>query len=92
MSLGSSNTSLPITPSASSIQGCNSQASNNSIFWSRLRPIKATMATPWNYWKNEREMRRAIRALAEFDDHTLHDLGIRDRSQIEFAVRFCREC
>jgi uncharacterized protein YjiS (DUF1127 family) len=59
---------------------------------SRLRSIKTVLATPWDYWKNEREVQRATRALAEFNDHTLRDLGIPDRSQIEFTVRFCREC
>ena len=44
------------------------------------------------YWRNEREIRRAVRALAEFDDQTLRDMGIPDRSQVEFTVRFCREC
>lgn len=45
-----------------------------------------------DYWKNELEVRRATRALAEFDDRTLRNFGIPDRSQIEFTVRFCREC
>lgn len=60
--------------------------------WPRRRPIKSLMASPWNHWRNEIEIRRTTRALAEFDDGTLRDLGIRDRSQIEFTVRFCREC
>jgi uncharacterized protein YjiS (DUF1127 family) len=42
--------------------------------------------------RNEREVRRIVRALARFDDQTLRKIGILDRSQIEFAVRFCREC
>lgn len=54
--------------------------------------IRTLIATPWSYWKNEIEVRRTTRALAEFDDHTLRNLGIPDRSQIEFTVRFCREC
>jgi uncharacterized protein YjiS (DUF1127 family) len=58
----------------------------------RLRSIKTVLAAPWDYWKNEREIQKATRALAEFNDHTLRDLGIPDRSQIEFTVRFCREC
>jgi uncharacterized protein YjiS (DUF1127 family) len=58
----------------------------------RLRSIKTALAAPWDYWKNEREIQRATRALAGFNDHTLRDLGIPDRSQIEFTVRFCREC
>lgn len=60
--------------------------------WSRRRPIKTLMAAPWSHWRNEIEIRRTTRALAEFDDSTLRNLGIPDRSQIEFTVRFCREC
>jgi uncharacterized protein YjiS (DUF1127 family) len=46
----------------------------------------------WTQWRNEREVKRAVRALAEFDDQTLREMGIRDRSHVEFTVRFCREC
>jgi uncharacterized protein YjiS (DUF1127 family) len=46
----------------------------------------------WTRWKIEREVKRAARALAEFDDQTLREMGIGDRSQVEFTVRFCREC
>ncbi|WP_245286981.1 DUF1127 domain-containing protein [Bradyrhizobium sp. Tv2a-2] len=53
-------------------------------------PIGATIAKLWGHWKDEREIRRAIRELSELDDHTLRDLGIRDRSEIEFTVRFSR--
>lgn len=63
-----------------------------SITPSRRRSIRTLIATPWSYWRNELEVRRTTRALAEFDDRTLHNLGIPDRSQIEFTVRFCREC
>jgi uncharacterized protein YjiS (DUF1127 family) len=59
---------------------------------SRLPSVKTLLAAPWDDWKNEREIQKATRALAEFNDHTLRDLGIADRSQIEFTVRFCREC
>jgi uncharacterized protein YjiS (DUF1127 family) len=50
------------------------------------------ISSPWMYWRNEREIKRAVRALTEFEDQTLRDMGIRDRSQVEFTVRFCREC
>ncbi len=46
----------------------------------------------WTRRKSEREVKRAVRALAEFDDQTLLEMGIGDRSQVEFTVRFCREC
>ncbi len=49
-------------------------------------------AAPRNDWRNEREIRRAVRALAKFDDQVLRKMGIADRSQIELTVRFCREC
>jgi hypothetical protein len=60
--------------------------------WCRLHSIKMLIAAPWNHWRSEREVQRATRALAGFDDGTLRNLGIPDRSQIEFTVRFCREC
>jgi uncharacterized protein YjiS (DUF1127 family) len=72
-----------------------STSSNDAFFpvtSSRRQSPKTLIATPWSYWRNELEVRRTIRALAEFDDRTLHKLGIPDRSQIEFTVRFCREC
>jgi uncharacterized protein YjiS (DUF1127 family) len=48
----------------------------------------------WNFiagiradWLREREIRRAVHALAEFDDRTLRDMGIIERSEIERSVR-----
>jgi uncharacterized protein YjiS (DUF1127 family) len=64
----------------------------NPNSWPRRRPIKTLMAAPWSHWRNEIEIRRTTCALAKFDDSTLRDLGILDRSQIELTVRFCREC
>jgi uncharacterized protein YjiS (DUF1127 family) len=72
-----------------------SASSNHSFFPvnpSRRQSLRTLIATPWSYWRNELEVRRTTRALAEFDDRTLRKLGIPDRSQIEFTVRFCREC
>jgi uncharacterized protein YjiS (DUF1127 family) len=40
----------------------------------------------------EREIKKAVTALAEFDDRTLRDMGIPHRSQIEQVVRYCRDC
>lgn len=60
--------------------------------WGRKWSIKTLIATSWSHWRNEIEVRRTTRALAGFDDRTLRKLGIRDRSQIELTVRFCREC
>jgi uncharacterized protein YjiS (DUF1127 family) len=42
-------------------------------------------------WRREREIRKAVYALAEFDDRTLRDMGISDRSQIERTVRQGRD-
>jgi hypothetical protein len=41
---------------------------------------------------HEREIAKAVAALAEFDDLTLRELGIPDRSQIERTVRYCHDC
>ena len=46
----------------------------------------------WARWSEERRIRRAVEALTLLDDRTLSDLGIPNRSEIEFTVRFCLEC
>jgi uncharacterized protein YjiS (DUF1127 family) len=46
----------------------------------------------WTHWRREQEIRRAVRALAEYDDRTLWDLGIKGRADIERMVRYCRDC
>jgi uncharacterized protein YjiS (DUF1127 family) len=53
-------------------------------------PIGTAVARLWRNWRHENEIRRAIQELATLDDRTLRDLGIRDRSEIEFMVRCCR--
>jgi uncharacterized protein YjiS (DUF1127 family) len=42
--------------------------------------------------RREREIKKAVAALAKLDDRTLRDLGIPQRSQIEQVVRYCRDC
>ena len=44
------------------------------------------------HWRREREIKRAVVALAQFDDRTLRDMGIAGRSQIEHVVRYCHDC
>jgi uncharacterized protein YjiS (DUF1127 family) len=46
----------------------------------------------WAHWRREREIRKAVAALAQFDDRSLRDMGIRSRSEIEQVVRYCRDC
>ena len=55
---------------------------------SRLALIAAAIANVWRYWRSERAIRQAVRELSTLDDHTLRDLGIRDRAEIEYMVRF----
>jgi uncharacterized protein YjiS (DUF1127 family) len=55
----------------------------------RLRNFTAGL---WANWRREREMKKAVRVLAEFDDRTLRDMGIPQRSQIERTVRHGRDC
>jgi uncharacterized protein YjiS (DUF1127 family) len=45
----------------------------------------------WAHWRREREISKAVRALAEFDDRTLRDMGIGDRAQIDRTVRYGRD-
>jgi uncharacterized protein YjiS (DUF1127 family) len=60
--------------------------------WSWLGSLRETVVTLWNCWLLERELKRAVAALARLDDRTLRDLGIADRSLIEQTVRYCRDC
>lgn len=46
----------------------------------------------WTNWRRERAIRRAVYALAEFDDRTLRDMGIPQRSMIEQTIRHGRDC
>jgi uncharacterized protein YjiS (DUF1127 family) len=48
--------------------------------------------TLWDHWRREREIKKAVAALAQFDERTLRDMGISSRSEIEQAVRFCHDC
>lgn len=62
--------------------------------WHRnlLASIYDTAAALWAHWRREREIKRAVVALAQFDDRTLRDMGIASRSEIEHVVRYCHDC
>ncbi|HMF69429.1 MAG TPA: DUF1127 domain-containing protein [Phyllobacterium sp.] len=45
----------------------------------------------WTYWRRERQIKKAVAALAEFDDRTLRDIGIQNRFHIEYTVRHGRD-
>ena len=49
-------------------------------------------ASLWARRRREREIRRAVAALGQFDDRTLRDMGISSRSEIERVVRYCHDC
>ena len=51
------------------------------------RKAWAPVANRWARWRREREIKKAVATLAEFDDRTLRDIGIPHRSQIEHAAR-----
>jgi hypothetical protein len=46
----------------------------------------------WSHPRRERETKRAVDALAELDARTLRAMGILDRSQIDWVVRYCHDC
>lgn len=56
-----------------------------------LAVIWRTIASRWIKRRREREIKKAIAALAEYDDQRLQDMGIPDRSQIEQIVRNGRD-
>jgi uncharacterized protein YjiS (DUF1127 family) len=62
--------------------------------WHRnlLALIYDAAAALWAHWRREREIKRAVVALAQFDDRTLRDMGIGRRSEIEHVVRYCHDC
>ncbi len=88
MNFFSSETSLPPERKAASV--ASEQSYNDPR--SQLSAITAAIAALWNYCRDERDIRRAVRALARLDDRSLRNIGIRDRSEIEFTVRFCHKC
>jgi uncharacterized protein YjiS (DUF1127 family) len=57
-----------------------------------LLTLLADVATLWIHGRREREIRKSVAALAKLDDRTLRDIGIPQRSLIEQAVRYCRDC
>ena len=57
-----------------------------------LALIYDTAAALWAHWRREREIKKAVVALAQFDDRTLRDMGIASRSEIEHVVRYCHDC
>lgn len=60
--------------------------------WSWLRSAGETLTVLLSHLRREREIGRAVAALRDLDDRTLRDLGIRSRSEIEWTVRYCRDC
>ena len=62
--------------------------------WHRNLPavIYDTAAALWAHWRREREIKKAVVALAQFDDRSLRDMGIASRSEIEQVVRYCHDC
>ncbi len=63
---------------------------SNHRHW--LRKPWSAAADRWTQWRREREIKRAVAALEKFDDQTLRDIGIPDRSEIERVIRYCRDC
>jgi hypothetical protein len=52
-----------------------------------LAIVRGAVASRWAKWRHEREVRKAVAALAGYDDRTLRDMGILDRAYIEQRVR-----
>lgn len=59
--------------------------------WNWLSSIGEPVVALWKHWRRERDIQRAVAALAEYDDRTLRDLGICGRSDIERVVRHSRD-
>ena len=57
-----------------------------------LSMIWRAIASGWAARRREREIKRAVAALADYDDRMLLDMGFSHRSQIEQIVRNGRDC
>ncbi|MGV7213762.1 hypothetical protein [Bradyrhizobium sp. UFLA05-112] len=53
--------------------------------------IWRAVAGRWARWRREREIKKAVAALAEQDDRMLRDMGILHRSRIERILRYGRD-
>ena len=53
--------------------------------------IWRAVAGGWAKWRREREIKKAVAALAEHDDRMLRDMGIPHRSRIEQILRYGRD-
>ncbi len=60
--------------------------------WSWFGASVETLRALWTHWRREREIKRAVAALAQYDDRILRDMGICGRSDIERMVRYCHDC
>lgn len=60
--------------------------------WNWLASLGEPIVTLWEQWRREREIKKAVAALAQYDDRTLRDIGICGRSEIEQVVRRRRDC
>lgn len=63
---------------------------SNQRHWLTKRWI--VFVSRWAHWHREREIKKAVARLAEFDDEALRNMGIPHRSQIESVVRYCHDC
>jgi hypothetical protein len=53
--------------------------------------IGRAIAGKWAKWRSEREIKKAVAALAEHDDRMLRDMGIPHRSRTEQILRYGRD-
>jgi uncharacterized protein YjiS (DUF1127 family) len=76
--------------------GCQSAAEKfdryRSVHPGWLSMIWRAVASEWAKRRREREIKRAVAALAEYDDRLLRDMGFSHRSQIEQTLRNGRDC
>jgi uncharacterized protein YjiS (DUF1127 family) len=61
-----------------------------SIISNALASLWKAVAIRWTHWRHDKEIEKTIASLAELDDRTLRDIGVRDRSMIWNAARYGR--
>jgi uncharacterized protein YjiS (DUF1127 family) len=60
------------------------------IILNALASLWKAVEIRWTHWRHKREIEKTTACLAELDDRTLRDIGVRDRSMIWNAARYGR--
>lgn len=83
---------MAVVPTAREHPGTRVSELDRGARLNRLAAFWRVIAIRGAKWQREREISQAVAALRQFDDRTLRDMGIPQRSMIEQTVRYGRDC